>query len=288
MKKKIFIILLMLFSLLFLFFYIEKNKEVVVNKKFAQPIGEEKVFDLEKLASENKIEEASSTIETLETVNIGNEKKEDTEVAEEDEIEIKKEKTGITILSDVPFLAQAPFGAWSDPRQQDGCEEASSLIAMSWVEGKKEVSKDDALKGILAISEFELEKYGSYNDTSASSTIERILAGYFDYDQARLKYDIEADDIIAELEKGNLVMAPFDGRILKNKFYTAPGPERHMLVIIGYDYDKKEFITNDPGTRQGKGYRYSKETLISAIRDYPTGNHLPIEGARKVMIVVTR
>lgn len=37
-----------------------------------------------------------------------------------------------TILYDVPFAAQAPFGEWSDKRQQDGCEEVSALMAVKW------------------------------------------------------------------------------------------------------------------------------------------------------------
>jgi len=287
MKKKIFIVLIIVLLSFFVFLVIEKKRSLLVNKKFVQPVVEEKVFGLGKII---KTEEARSA----ETENVikKEEKNEvkDLKVAEVVRVlaESKKPKTGKVLIANVPFLAQAPYGAWSDPRQQNGCEEASSLIAISWVQGQKEVSKAEALKSILAISKFEVDKYGGYNDTSASSTIERILAGYFKYKKAKLKYDVGADDIIAELEKGNLVIAPFDGQKLKNKYFTAPGPDRHMLVIIGYDYDKKEFITNDPGTRQGKDYRYGRAVLVGAIRDYPTGEHLPILRKRTAMIVISK
>ena len=52
----------------------------------------------------------------------------------------------------VPFTSQAPTGQWSDERQQDGCEEASALMAMYWVQGKS-LSSQEALTKILAISD---------------------------------------------------------------------------------------------------------------------------------------
>jgi hypothetical protein len=59
-----------------------------------------------------------------------------------------------------------------------------------------------------------------------------------------------------------------------------------MVVIRGYDVDTKEFITNDVGTRQGENYRYPESVLFNAIRDYPTGDHLPITGFTKSAILV--
>ena len=79
---------------------------------------------------------------------------------------------------------------------------------------------------------------------------------------------------------------PVDGRGLNPK-YKAPGPERHMILIRGYDDDTGEFITNDAGTRKGEKYRYKYEKLFNAIRDYPTGDHVPVVGRIKKMIVVS-
>ena len=76
-----------------------------------------------------------------------------------------------------------------------------------------------------------------------------------------------------ELEAGHLVIIPTNGQALKNPNFTLPGPERHMLVVKGYDYETEEFITNDPGTRNGADYRYKKDLLFEAIRNYKTGFH---------------
>ena len=93
----------------------------------------------------------------------------------------------------------------------------------------------------------------------------------------------------AELARGNLVLVPANGIKLNNPNFTPPGPDRHMLVIKGYDLDSGEFITNDPGTRKGEGYRYKEEIIMGAITDYPTGDHLQMTGEEeKAMIVVER
>ncbi len=189
------------------------------------------------------------------------------------------------ILLNVSFTAQAPFGEWSDQRQQDGCEEASALMAVRWARGQS-LTLQQAKVEILAISDFEQEKYGSYHDTSVADTISRIFKDYFKFNNVTAKYNIDENDIIDELEKGNLVVVPANGQKLKNPNFTPPGPERHMLVIKGYDPVKKQFITNDPGTRQGQSYRYSVTTMMAAIYDYKTGYHEPVTEIVKAMIVV--
>lgn len=191
------------------------------------------------------------------------------------------------ILLDVPFIAQAPTGNWDDPRQQDGCEEAAIFMAMLWVRGERAPATPQEKEAqLLAISEYQNSKYGTYNDTSAQDTVEHILKGYFGYHNVSVVYDITAEGIKQELYNGNLVIVPANGQKLGNPYFTQPGPERHMLVIRGYDPDRREFITNDNGTRRGEGYRYKAGVLVNAIRDYPTGDHQPILEERRAMIVV--
>jgi hypothetical protein len=197
----------------------------------------------------------------------------------------KEASTSQEILLSVPFTTQAPFAEWSDPRQQDGCEEASMLMAVYWARGEK-LTKESAKKEILAIAEFEKLIYGSFVDTDVMDTVARIARGYFKFENARAVENITLDDIKKELFKGNLVLVPTNGQRLGNPNYKAPGPERHMLVIRGYNSAKKEFITNDAGTRKGEGYRYNEDVLFKAIVNYPTGDHVPIKEETKAMIIV--
>jgi hypothetical protein len=191
------------------------------------------------------------------------------------------------IMLDVPFTAQAPFGRWSDQRQQDGCEEASALMAMKWVRGGK-LAKPEAEKEIINISNFLKKKYGEYRDISTSDTVKWIFNDYYQYKKVRLVKNITANDIIGELKRGRLVITPMNGQQLKNPYYKAPGPERHNIVIRGYDPATRQFITNDPGTRRGELYRYNVNRFFQAIRDYPTGYHQKIGQIEKTMVVVEK
>lgn len=188
-------------------------------------------------------------------------------------------------ITPVPFTVQAPFGDWSDPRQEDGCEEAAMIMAIHWARNET-LTPEKALKEILAISEYEERNYGTSQDSSADDTAERIAKGYFHFTDVAVIQDVRLSDIHAALRSGALVIVPVNGQKLKNPFYKAPGPERHMLLIFGYDSKTHEFIANDAGTKHGKGYRYPGDRVMDALRDYPTGNRKPIPEGKTAMIVI--
>ncbi len=161
------------------------------------------------------------------------------------------------------------------------------MIAVYWARGES-LTKTRALEQIISIAAYETEKYGQYTDTSAADTTARIIKGYFNYPHAQSINVSSLGDLINPLSHKQLVIVPTNGRMLRNPNYTAPGPERHNLVIRGYDSTTKEFITNDPGTRKGENYRYPEKILFDAIRDYPTGDHLPILIASKSAIIISK
>lgn len=189
----------------------------------------------------------------------------------------------------VPFTAQAPFGEWSDPRQQDACEEATTLMAVKWARSETIASRELAKGELLKIADFQTKSYGDNRDTSAQDTLSRIFKDYYQFNNVKLVPSITSEqEIIRELAKGNLVITPMNGQALNNPGFTAPGPERHMVLVIGYDNTTEEFITNDPGIRAGQDYRYPYTTFFRAIRDYETGYHLPITSTEKPMIVISK
>lgn len=191
-----------------------------------------------------------------------------------------------SILLEVSFFAQAPFGEWSDPIFQDGCEEAAAIMAMSWVQGAPK-SKEQAKNDIIAITQFEDKTYGAAPDRSAQDTA-GLMKDYYGYQNIEVRSGVDAQDLKTEILKGSLLIVPVNGRILKNPFYTPPGPEHHMIVIVGYDARANEFITNDIGTRHGEKYHYGKARLGAALQDYPTGDHLPSAAGATAMIVVRK
>lgn len=191
------------------------------------------------------------------------------------------------VLLNVPFTSQAPNGNWSDLRQEDGCEEASVLMAWLWIQGQS-IGKNEAEKAIIAMADFEQERYGNYHDFDADDTA-RFMKDYYGYDKFFITKDPSIGDIKLQLRQGNVVLVPANGQKLNNPNYKQPGPLTHMLIIKGFDEVKGEFITNDPGTRNGEGYVYKYQTLYNAMVDYPSGiTHGSQEGRPKAMIVVQK
>lgn len=187
-------------------------------------------------------------------------------------------------ISDVPFTVQAPFAEWSNPIFQDACEEASILMAQAWVEGVL-LTKEQAKKDIEILAKYEKKQFGHAVDTSIEDT-ESLLRDVLGVKNSKVQRGVTITDIQEALASEQLVIVPTDGRKLKNPNFKQPGPTRHMLVIVGYDTETKEFIVNDPGTRKGEGYRYDQSVLHDAILDYPTGKHAEAKSTDKVMLVV--
>lgn len=206
------------------------------------------------------------------------------QVQKDEEVELKPPV--ILEKKTVPFTSQAPIGEWSDTHFQNGCEEASLLMVERWYTGKS-LTKEEAKEEILRIEKFEEKRFGTFIDTSIEDT-QKILEEYYGIKSSRIARDTAIEDIVKAVEENNLVVLPADGRKLKNPNFRQPGPPRHMLVVIGYDAVTKEFITNDPGTRNGMNYRYNENILYNAILDYPTGDHAPVKSESKVMLVVSQ
>jgi hypothetical protein len=186
------------------------------------------------------------------------------------------------IEQQVPFIVQAPFGNWSDPNFQNACEEASIVMVMGWINGEKNISAPEAQERILEIIDFESQTFGYSIDTDASD-IERIFREYFKHTNVQARENITLEDIQAELQKGRVVIAPAFGQALNNPNFTQPGPIVHMLLIIGYDPLTKQFITNDPGTKNGASYEYAENVLFAAIWAYPSGPTNPPLPTGKMM-----
>ncbi|MDD3285671.1 MAG: C39 family peptidase [Patescibacteria group bacterium] len=193
-----------------------------------------------------------------------------------------------SIILSVPFIAQAPLAHWEDARQQDGCEEAGALMAMAWARGTVDASQAAAEKEIIALADWEQETYGEHRDVYIDDVATRIFQDYFNYNKVTTEIVDSAEDLLTALKAGKLILAPTNGQALHNPNFKAPGPARHLLVIIGYDAKTDEFITNDPGTRRGAGYRYPSDILFKAIRAYPSGYHLPIVGIEKKVLLVEK
>ncbi len=190
------------------------------------------------------------------------------------------------IAHNVPFTSQAPFAEWNNEIFQDGCEEASIIMAMAWVNNET-LTKKESKQKIIDLATYQKNNLSGHKDRSAHDSAE-LIKKYYKYNNIEYIENVKIDDIIKELEKENIVVAPMNGQNLKNIYFNPPGPINHMILIIGYDYINEEFITNDPGTRRGKNYKYSKKIIKNALRDYPTGYHEINNKIKKNIIVIKK
>lgn len=202
-------------------------------------------------------------------------------------IPVGRAETPQSVSQQLPFTAQAPFGEWNDPRQADGCEEASALMAITWARGEA-FTLERARQEVLAVSDWERMKYGYFQDTSIQDTADRIFREYYGFDNIEVRQGIRTDDMLRELAAGHILLTAINGQMMNNSYYRGAGPLRHMIVVIGYDESTNEFIVHDPGTRYGAYMRVESSRLQNALQDYNSGEQVPVGPLRTAMIVVSR
>lgn len=181
----------------------------------------------------------------------------------------------------VPFTVQAPHGTW-DPPYKEFCEEASVLMAASYLRNEDIPSPEFADQKMLEIKGFENKRFGYYQDTTVAETAV-ILKEYYQINHVELVEDPSVNDLKEAVAAGRLVIVPAAGRLLGNPYYTPPGPLYHMVVIKGYTAGGK-FITNDPGTRRGADFLFDEQVVMNAIHDWRSDGH--IDQGRKVALIV--
>ncbi len=181
----------------------------------------------------------------------------------------------------VPFTPQAPFAVW-DEIHEDACEEASVMMIDAFYTNRN-FTPQSADDEINAIVNWELQTFGYWLDTTAEETA-RILREKYGYQNVRVVYDIDINDIKQEVASGHPVILPAAGQLLGNIYFQQPGPLYHMLVVRGWTKEGM-IITNDPGTKRGEGYLYDPDVFINAVHDWNGGD---VENGRKAMIFVEK
>ena len=146
----------------------------------------------------------------------------------------------------------------------------------------KELSPQIAENEIQSLKEYQMKKYGRFEDSDMKE-LAQIASDFYGLDNLKVVYDFSVQDVKKELAKKNPIIVPTAGRQLGNPFFTQPGPLYHNLVLVGYDGNK--IITNDPGTKRGEGFEYDINVLFASIHDFP-GDKNKITQGRKAMIII--
>jgi len=111
-----------------------------------------------------------------------------------------------------------------------------------------------------------------------------MLKEHFGVANARVVPVTSIMDIKKELAKGNAVLLPANGKLLRNPNFRNGGPPYHMITAKGYT--DSSVIVNDPGTRLGADYVYKDDVLFTALADWVGANDVGVASGPKVMIVV--
>ncbi len=191
------------------------------------------------------------------------------------EIEIVKMLPGRINLN-VPFTSQAPEKDWGQP-WQDACEEAALLMLDAYYK-KYNLSPLFAKDEIIKMVEWEQTR--NLGKSIEIKEIKEIFSDYFNF-KSEIIENPTVEQIKRFIANGNPVLAVADGKVLPNPHYRNGGPVYHALIIRGYDED--EFITNDPGTQFGRGFKYKYDDLMNAIHEWNGGD---VKNGRKVILVV--
>ncbi len=184
----------------------------------------------------------------------------------------------ISTKLDVPFIVQSPLGVW-DALHEDSCEEAT-LLMYNYFRNNLQSSTPENYDAEIK----ELDSYEANNGYDPSITLEQLAAlaqtRFDNLTSPRIESDITVQQIKNELIKGNPVIIPAYGKALNNPNFKNGGPNYHMLLIIGYNSDG--FITNDPGTKNGKDYLYPFDTIINGDHNWNSQNML--DGKKEYLV----
>lgn len=202
-----------------------------------------------------------------------------------DDVQKKSEiRNSSLVILEVPFVSQAPFRIWDLP-YKEFCEEASVYSLHLWKEGKPTPPADELDRALKDIQAWEMANLRTWEDTTADETA-RILKEKFGYANTKVVRGIGIAEMLDQLAHGTPIIVPAAGRELSSPYYRPPGPLYHMVVVIGFDDEREEFITNDVGTNtKGASFRFTYDNLYGAMGDWDIASGAP-DTSQKVMIVL--
>jgi len=187
-------------------------------------------------------------------------------------------------IPNLPFYPQAPFATLENWEiHEESCEEAAILLnhyitQRIWFDAGK-MNQD-----ILAANDFELQngiiadKYSSrYNkyylrDLTNPSEMYGLLGQNFLHypdDKILLFTNPSIFDIERFIANKHILTVPMRYTKTFRNQYIRSGKSFHIVNIVGYD--EQNFITLDPGTKNGKYLAYPKSLLFSSIQE--NGNY---------------
>lgn len=183
------------------------------------------------------------------------------------------------VILPVPFTSQAPEGNWVEP-WDNACEETSMVMVESYYRGNWTLNVEKSKKEIQNVLSQKETLLGKSKDESPEKAVKLITEVY--KREAAVVKDITVEKIKREIDGGYPVIIAFDARLVRNANFISPKPTYHVAVIVGYDDTTKQFILNEPGTSDGKHFRYGYSELLKANETYTVRDTGEIRGNEAV------
>ncbi len=181
-------------------------------------------------------------------------------ISNADIVLLKKDWPEEKILN-VPFVMQAPLANWEI--HNESCEEAGILLA-NYYYLDQPLSKEQANQELLEMVDFEKKQYGGEFDIYAQG-MGQLASDYYGYNDFRV-LEGNVDNIKKEINNDNPVIVPTTAAYLKPEKSDYPEMGYHVVVVVGYN--RRGFVTHDPGTYSGENFTYSYSALQNAMKDY--------------------
>lgn len=191
------------------------------------------------------------------------------------------------VLLKVPYTSEIPNGSWTKP-WNNACEEASVVMVKGYYFGYETITKKIAMSDMSPLFKIEDKIFGGNADTDAARTA-KLINEYTDF-SAKVKTKPTLEEIKNELNEGRPIIAMLNMKNIVNKYhrFRAGGSYYHVFVIIGYDDNTQEFITNDNGNAtNGAGYRFKYDDIMKNLHDF-NHNTKRADGPPRVLFTDSR
>lgn len=276
MKRKIYILVVILFFAAFGYYYFSQAQSDKNNIELPQA----QTYEDFKAGTGTTTTDKNTTTTPVKNTTTSPSQNKPTTTSQDPVVKPAENLAAINLA--VPFTSQAPTANWAQPFQ-DACEESSLIMVEHYYANKKMPDKLAVEKIILDMVDWEVKTWGVHPELPVAKEIELALAMY--NQKMEVVENLTVEKIKDLLRQGRPVIVPADGKKLDNPNFQNGGPVYHMLVIKGFTGDK--FITNDPGTRLGADFIYTQDNLMYAIADWDEAKYAAV-GPKRGLVFTLR
>lgn len=169
----------------------------------------------------------------------------------------------------VPHIWEIPDGKWVPP-WSGACEEVSAIMVERFYLHDKtlQLTPAQTKKIVGPLFPWENKVFGSNIDTDATRTAR--LINDFTSAEATIVWEPTLEAIKDELRAGRPVISMHYGYDMKNPRhrFRQGSSSYHVVVLVGFEDAKKDFLVNDSEFKEGGHNRYTYDIIMNSLHDF--------------------